>query len=188
MQYDTSDIRKGLKVVINNEPHVVTVFEFVKPGKGNAFTRTKLKNLVTGNVLDRTYKTGEKLEPADIADRDVQYLYQGADGHVFMDTENYEQYSVSAAVLGDVVNYLSEGLQVILNLFESRPLTVELPNFVELEVVEVGGGSKGDRATGDKKEATLATGFTLQVPVFVNVGDVLKVDTRTGQYVERVKK
>ena len=186
--YETSAIRKGLKVIENREPYRVVDFDFIKPGKGNAFTRCRLKNLVNGNTLDRTYKTGEKLLRAEMDDRDAQYLYFDGEFHVFMDTENYEQYSVSADIIGDEVQYLTEGLVVQLLLFEGRPLTIETPNFVELEVTVVGAGNKGDRAAGASKDAELITGYEIQVPLFVNEGDILKIDTRTGAYVERVKK
>ena len=186
--YETSAIRKGLKVIELGETHKVVDFDFVKPVNGNAFTRCRLKSLVSGNVLDRTYKTGEKLLKAEMDDRDAQYLYFDGEFHVFMDTENYEQYSVSKDIIGDDVQYLTEGLVLELLLFEEQPLTIETPNFVELKVTSVGAGSKGDRAAGATKEAELETGYTIQVPLFVNDDDVLKIDTRTGAYVERVKK
>ena len=188
MEYQTSDIRKGLKLIELNEPHIVVDFDFVKPGKGNAFTRTRLKSMVSGKVIDRTYKTGEKLEGADLDDREVQYLYDEGEFHVFMDTDNYEQYRISAEVLGEQVNYLTEGLVCQMWLWAGNPLSTELPNFVYLDVVSTGAGNKTDRATGATKDAELATGYTIQVPLFINEGDTLKIDTRTGDYVERAKK
>lgn len=187
-QYETSDIRKGLKVLINGEPHAVVTFEFVKPGKGNAFTRVRMKSLISGNVLDRTYKTGERLDKADLEDRTVQYLYAEGQEHVFMDVESFEQYHVPAENLGDAVNFVVENMKVDMLLFDGKPLSVELPNFVELDVKAVGAGSKADKVTGATKEAEVETGYKLQVPVFINEGDRLRIDTRTGEYVERAKK
>lgn len=188
MMYDTSDIRKNLKVLVDGEPHVVVDFQFVKPGKGNAFTRTRLKSLVTGNVLDRTYRSGEKLEKADFDQRTVQYLYEDGNFRVFMDTETYEQFQVESEKLGDTVSFLVDGLPCELLLFAGSPLSVDLPNFVELEVVDVGAGSTKDKVSGATKDATMSTGLVIQVPVFIERGEFLKVDTRTGEYVERVKK
>ena len=188
MMYDTSDIRKGLKVIENNEPHVVVDFEFVKPGKGNAFTRTRMKSLISGNVLDRTYKSGEKLTPAQMDQRDAQYVYDEGEYLVFMDTETYEQYRVGRDVAGDSVNFLKESMEVQVLLFESRPLSVEMPNFVVLAVTDAGAGAKGDRATAATKEATIETGYVIKVPLFIEEGDLLRIDTRTGEYVERAKK
>jgi len=187
--YDTSQIRKGLKVVLdNNEPFTVVDFQFVKPGKGNAFTRTRMKSLVTGNIIERTYKTGEKLQGADMEDRRAQYLYSEGEDLVMMDLESYDQHHVSKDVAGDAVHFLKENMEVALLLFEGRPLSIELPNFVELQVTDAGVGAKGDRATAATKDATLETGYVIQVPLFINEGDLLRIDTRTGEYVERAKK
>ncbi len=188
MQYETSAIRKGLKVIENQQPHVVVDFQFVKPGKGNAFTRTRLKSLITGNVLDRTYKTGEKLEKAELDQRKVQYIYPEGENRVFMDMEDYQQYPIGEDVLGDVVNYLTEGLECDLLIWESKPISVDPPNFVVLEVVSCGAGAKSDRATAVTKDAEVSTGHTIQVPLFINEGDSIKIDTRSGEYVERAKK
>ena len=186
--YDTSDIRKGLKILHNGEPYVVVDFQFVKPGKGNAFTRTKIKNLITGAVLDVTYRSGEKLEPADCEERDMQFLYQDGNKYVFMDMNTYEQVFIDEEVLGEAKNFLKDNLDVKVLFFEDRPIGVELPTFVELEVVKCEAGVKGDTATGATKPATLSTGYQINVPLFIEEGDWVKVDTRTGEYVERVRK
>ncbi len=186
--YETSDIRKGLKLTIDKQPYVVIDFQFVKPGKGQAFTRTKMKNMITGAVLDRTYKQGEKFEKADLEERQMQYLYPEGDGFVFMDTANYEQMTLTAGQVGDHKYYLLDGIMCDILLFEGRPIGVTPPIFVELQVVETEPGFKGDTSGGTTKPATLTTGLRVNVPLFVTQNEWLKVDTRTGEYVERVKK
>ena len=185
--YETSDIRKGLKIKLDGDPWIVVNFEFVKPGKGNAFTRTKLKNLKTGQVVDRTFKSGEKLEPAEFDERECTFLYSEGDVYHFMDKNDFEQIEVHRDVLGDAALYLSENMDVTLLFYEGAPLAVELPTFIEAEVVHTEPWVKGDTATGAMKPATISTGATVQVPLFVDVGDVIKIDTRDGTYVERVK-
>jgi elongation factor P len=185
--YETSDIRKGLKIVIDGVPYAVVDFQFVKPGKGNAFTRTKIKNLMNGNVIDRTYKSGEKLEPAEMEDRNMQFMYQDGEGFHFMDQQSYEQMAVPADVVGDAKDYLLENMMCMVSVFSGRPVSVAVPNFVELEVAHTDPGLKGDTVSGARKQATLTTGAVINVPLFVNIGDKLKIDTRTGDYVERVK-
>jgi len=188
MAYDTSDIRKNLKIVIDGNPFAVVDHQFVKPGKGQAFTRTKLKNMITGAVLERTFKSGEKLEKADISERQMQYLYPDADAWVFMDTTTYEQLILRAEVMEDTPSYLQDGMMVDVLFFGSSPIGVTPPTFVELEVVETEPGFKGDTTSNVQKAATLSTGKVVQVPLFVEQGELLKIDTRTGTYVERVKK
>ena len=185
--YDTSNIRKGLKIEIDGAPYVVVDFQFVKPGKGNAFTRTKIQNMVTGAVLDRTWKSGEKLKPASMEQREMQYLYSDEAGFHFMDQENYEQIVLSAEEVGDDANYLLENNLVDMLLFNGKPISLSLPIFVVLEVSETDPGVKGDTVTGGRKNATMSTGAVIQVPLFVDRGEKLKIDTRTGEYVERVK-
>ena len=185
--YETSEIRKGLKIVIDGIPYAVVDFQFVKPGKGNAFTRTKIKNLMTGAVIDRTYKSGEKLEPAEMEDRNMQFMYADDEGYHFMDQQSYEQMSVPKDIVGDQSNYLLENMDVSISVFQGRPVSVQVPNFVELAVAQTDPGMKGDTVSGAKKQATLTTGAVINVPLFVATGDVLKIDTRTGEYVERVK-
>lgn len=185
--YETSDIRKNLKVLIDGQPYAVVEHQFVKPGKGQAFTRTKLKNMITGAVLDRTFKSGEKLEPANMEEREMQYLYADGDGRVFMDTGSYEQMHLSNEQLGETALYLLDGTMVDILLFEGKAIGITPPTFVELLVTETDPGFKGDTSGNVTKPATVETGLTVNVPLFVNVGDKLKIDTRTGAYVERVK-
>jgi elongation factor P len=185
--YGTSDIRKNLKVEIDGSPYVVVNFQFVKPGKGNAFTRCRLKNMVTGAVLDRTYKSGEKLQPAKLEERNVQYLYQGGDTYHFMDKDNYDQVELSEENVGDAAHYLIENLSVSILFFKDKPIGINLPFTVVLEIVETEPGMKGDTATGATKDATTKTGLTVQVPLFIKEGERISVDTRTGQYLERAK-
>ena len=185
--YDTSEIRKGLKIVIDGVPYAVVDFQFVKPGKGNAFTRTRIKNLMTGAVIDRTYKSGEKLEPAEMEDRNMQFMYKDGQGYHFMDQQSYEEMAVPEDIVGDAAKWLLENMLVMVSVFQSRPVSVQVPNFVEIAVSHTDPGLKGDTVSGAKKVATLASGATINVPLFVNTGDVLKIDTRTGDYVERVK-
>jgi len=185
--YDTSDFRKGLKVRIDGQPYVIVEHQFVKPGKGQAFTRTKLKNMLTGTMLDRTYRSGEKLEKADMESREMQYLYADGDGRVFMDTKTYDQVTIGNKQLGDTAFYLLDGTSVEVLFFEGRAIDVTPPTFVELLVTQTDPGFKGDTSGNTTKPATLETGLTVNVPLFVNQGDFLKVDTRTCEYVERVK-
>ena len=185
--YDTNDIRKGLKIQIDGEPYVVVDFQFVKPGKGNAFTRTRIKSLVSGNVLDKIYKSGEKLKEAPMEQRNMQYMYKDDQGFHFMDQVSYEQYAIPQSVLDEEAPYLKENLNVEVLLFNDRPVSIALPNFVELKVIETDPGVRGDTATGGKKPAKMETGAVINVPLFINRGEVLKIDTRSGDYVERVK-
>ena len=185
--YDTSDIRKGLKLEIDGDPYNVVDFQFVKPGKGNAFTRVKIKNMVTGAVLERTWRSGEKLTPAAMDERRMMYLYSDEGGYHFMDQESYEQLALAAEMVGEDSNFLLENTEVDVLLFKSRPVSLSLPNFVELEVVETDPGVKGDTVTGGRKPATMSTGAVIQVPLFIERGEKLKIDTRSGEYVERVK-
>ncbi|MBI4082987.1 MAG: elongation factor P [Candidatus Lambdaproteobacteria bacterium] len=185
--YDTSQIRKGLKIEIDGEPYNVVDFQFVKPGKGNAFTRTKIKNLMTGAVLEKTYRTGEKLQEAELDERQMQYLYHDDGGYHFMDQHSYEQMAIQPEVIGDDKDFLLENLVVPVLLFKGRPVSLTLPNFVNLEVVETEPGLRGDTVSGARKAAKMSTGAVIQVPLFIERGDKLRIDTRTRDYVERVK-
>ena len=171
---------------MDGDPFVIVEFQFVKPGKGTAFTRTKIRNMITGAVLDRTYKSGEKLKPADTEDREMQYLYNDGDFH-FMDNNNYEQVSLDSNAVGDAANYLTENMLIEVGFFKGRSIGISLPNFVVLEVTETAPGEKGHTVTGASKPAIVSTGYSVNVPLFVNEGDQLKIDTRTGEYAERVK-
>ena len=184
--YETSDIKKGLRVELDGDPFVVVDFQFVKPGKGTAFTRTKIRNMIKGAVIDRTFKSGEKLKPADTEDREMQFLYRDGEFH-FMDNSNYEQVSLESSVVGDASNYLTENMMIEVSFYKGRSIGLTLPNFVVLEVTETAPGEKGNTVTGASKLAMVSTGYTVNVPLFVNEGDQLRIDTRTGEYVERVK-
>lgn len=188
MQVDTSDIRKNLKIVLDGQPYAVIDHQFVKPGKGQAFTRTKLKNMITGAVLEKTFKSGEKLEKADMEERQMQFLYKDGEMFIFMDTGDYSQLPLPNDVLLDTPDYLVDSMMVDVLFFSGTPIGVTPPTFVELEVTETEPGFKGDTTSNVQKAATLSTGKVVQVPLFVNQGDWLKIDTRTGSYVERVKK
>jgi elongation factor P len=184
--YDTSDIRKGLKIMMDGSPYVVVEFQFVKPGKGAAFTRTKIKNLLTGSVLERNFRSGEKFEPANVEVKSMQYLYKDGDSFVFMDTSTYDQVQIPSETIGDAASYMPENLVVEVLFFHDRAVGVTLPNFIEQPVTETDPGFRGDTATGSSKPARISTGATINVPLFINVGDVVRIDTRTGQYLERV--
>lgn len=186
--YETSDIRKGLKVKMDGDPWIVVDFQFVKPGKGTAFTRTRLKNLKTGQVLERTFKTGEKLEEANFEERLTTFLYSDGTTYVFMDKNDFEQVMVPAEVVGDASRFLMENMDVTLLFYEGAPMSVDLPTFIAARVVRADPGVRGDTATGVTKPAYIATGAQVDVPLFINEGDVIKIDTRDGTYVERVKR
>ncbi|MDD9935067.1 MAG: elongation factor P [Myxococcales bacterium] len=186
--YETSDIKKGLKIQMDGVPFAVVEFQFVKPGKGGAFTRTKLRNMMTGAVIERTFRSGEKLTPADMEERQMQYLYQEGDMFVFMDTSTYDQTQLTDELIGDNKYYLIDGTMVDVLFFNEKPIGVTPPNFAELEVAETEPGFKGDTSSNTFKPAKMQTGLEVQVPLFIEQGEVLKIDTRTGAYVERVKK
>ena len=184
--YDTSDIRKGLKVLLDGNPFTVVEFQFIKPGKGAAFTRTKVKNLLTGAVLERNFRSGEKFEPANVETKTMQYLYKDADSFVFMDTTSYDQVNIPDSTIGDQSAYMPENINVEVLFFNGRAVGVSLPNFIEQAITETEPGFRGDTATGSTKPAKISTGATINVPLFISVGDVIKIDTRTGEYLERV--
>lgn len=186
--YDTSDIRKGLKVLMDGNPYTVIEFQFVKPGKGAAFTRTKFKNLLTGNVVERNIRSGEKLEPANVETRDMQFLYKEGGDLVFMDQTNYEQITISADMIGEAHDLMKDNLPCTVVFFNDRPVDVTLPTFVFLEVTASEPGVRGDTSGNVQKPATVETGAEVMVPLFIRVGDTIKIDTRTHEYVERVNK
>ena len=183
---DTTDFRNGFTMSLDGELFSIVEFQHVKPGKGSAFVRTKLKNTKTGAVLDRTFRSGDKVEAVRLEKRQMQYLYSDQGLYYFMDLDTYEQLPVSAETVGAASNLLKESENAFLLIAGEEVIAVDLPNFVSLAVAHTEPGIKGDTATGAVKPATLETGYVVQVPLFVNKGDRLKVDTRTGEYVERV--
>ncbi len=185
--YLASDLRKGLKFEIDSEPYVIVDFEFKKPGKGQSLYKCKLKNMITGAQFERTYRSGDKFHKADLEAREMEYLYQDSTGFCFMDTSTYEQHFLTIEQLENVVDILKDNIICTILLHNGYPIGVTLPNFINLKIVKSDPWAKGDTATGDTKPAELETGLEIQVPTFINEGDVVKVDTRTKQYVERVK-
>ena len=183
--YSTAEFRRGLKIEIDGKPYTIVEFQHVKPGKGGAFVRTKLKNLETGQVLEQTFRSGAKVDIPDLEENNVQYLYQDGDSYVFMDNDTYDQLFIAEEYLGDAVNYLKANIEAKVLFFNGKPIGVDLPITVELEVTETEPGVKGDTATGASKNATLETGLVVQVPLFIEQGEMLKIDTRTGEYLER---
>ena len=186
ISYSTSEFRKGLKVLIDGEPYLMVESEFMKPGKGSAVYRTKLKHLLRGNVLDRTYRSGDRIEGADVAESKLQYLYNDSKQWHFMDEESYEQYAINKEQLGDAYKYLKENERVDVVFWNGQPISVSPPNHVELQITYCEPGAKGNTATNVQKSATVETGAEISVPIFVNIGDVVKIDTRTGEYIGRV--
>jgi elongation factor P len=186
--YDTSDIRKGLKVLMDGSPWTVVEFQFVKPGKGAAFTRTVFKNLINGKTKEMNIRSGEKLEPANVETKDMQFLYKEGDDLVFMDQSNYEQVTVSKDLIGAAHDLMKDNLPCTVTFFNERPVDIEIPTFVFLEVTASEPGVRGDTSGNVTKPATVETGAEVQVPLFIRVGDTVKIDTRTHQYVERVAK
>jgi elongation factor P len=185
--YSTSDFKKGLKVQINGDPYLMVECNFVKPGKGNAFYKCKLRNLLRGTILDRTYKGGDSLESADVSDIDAQFLYRQGETFVFMDNANYEQYELSQEQVDDAWKYLKEGMVCSMVLFNNNPITVSPPNHVVLQVEYCEPAMKGNTATNLTKPVKLETGAEVICPAFVGIGDMIKIDTRTNEYLERAK-
>jgi len=185
--YSTNEFRSGLRILIDNDPCVIVENEFVKPGKGQAFNRVKIRNLKTGKVVDKTFKSGDSVEAADVVETEMQYLYSDGEFWHFMVTDTFEQFAADAKAVKDAKDWLSDGDMCGITLFNNAPLIVEPPNFVELEIVETDPGVKGDTASGGVKPATLSTGAVVRVPLFVDQGEVIRVDTRSGEYVSRVK-
>ncbi len=182
----TADFRNGMIVVQNDDLMEIVEFQHVKPGKGGAFVRTKLRNVMTGRVFEKTFRAGERMEEARLIEEPYQFLYSDGDLYHFMHTETYEQTAVGANVVGDKAAWLKENLEVGLLFYKGNVLMVQIPTFVELRITQCDPGVQGDRATGGSKPATVETGVTIQVPLFLNENDVVKVDTRSGEYVERV--
>lgn len=185
--YSTNEFRSGLKIIIDSDPCVIVSNEFVKPGKGQAFNRVKIRNLKTGRVVDRTFKSGESVEAADVVDRDMQYLYTDGEFWHFMLPDTFEQFAADKAAVADAEVWLKEQDICTVTLWNGAPLLVTPPNFVELAIVETDPGVRGDTAQGGVKPARLETGAVVRVPLFVEQGEIIKVDTRSGEYVSRVK-
>jgi elongation factor P len=185
--YSTNEFRAGLKVMLDNDPCSLIDVDFVKPGKGQAFTRVKLRNLLTGRVVERTFKSGESLPGADVVDVEMQYLYNDGEFWYFMDPTNFEQITADARAVEENKVWLKEQDTCVLTLWNGNPIFVTPPNFVELRITETDPGVRGDTASGGGKPATLETGAVVRVPLFVETGELIKVDTRSGEYVNRVK-
>lgn len=183
---DTSEFRKGLKIEIDGEPFEIVEFQHVKPGKGSAFVRTTIRSLLTGRVLQPTLKSGEKVGKPDIEDKDMQYLYVQGEDYYFMDTKSFEQTFLSEKVLGESKNFLKENINASVLFYNGKAIGVTLPNSVDLKVTKCDPGVRGDTVSGALKPAELETGYTVNVPLFINEGDVLKIDTRDGKYLTRV--
>ena len=188
MLMDIGEIKKGSKVVFEGDPWVVTDYQFVKPGKGQALYKCRMKNMVSGATVDRTYRSGEKFERADLEEHRMQFLYSDGEEFHFMNNANYEQVALTKSNIDNADAFLYENLEVDMLFFNGQPIGLTLPNFVELEITQSDPGIKGDTASNTTKPATLSTGYIVQVPLFVEEGEWIKVDTRTGDYVERVKK
>ena len=187
MAYSTSEFKPGLKVIVDDDPCTIIENEFVKPGKGQAFNRIKIRNLKTGRVLEKTYKSGDSLEPADVVDLEMQYLYNDGDNWYFMDQNNFEQFSANQNAVDEVKKWITGEEICFVTLWNDIPLTVTPPNFVFLRIKETDPGVRGDTAQGGSKPATLETGAIVKVPLFIDKGELLKIDTRTGEYVSRAK-
>jgi elongation factor P len=185
--YSTNEFRAGLKIIIDADPYVIVENEFVKPGKGQAFNRVRVKNLKTGRTVDKTFKSGESIEAADVIDTPMQYLYTDGEFWHFMKPDTFEQYAADESAVGDTADWISDGDMCQVTLWNNAPLLVEPPNFVELEIVETDPGVKGDTASGGVKPAKLSTGAVVRVPLFVDQNEVIRVDTRSREYVSRVK-
>lgn len=181
----TTDFRRGLKIEMDGVPYEIVDFLHVKPGKGGAFIRTKLKNMINGRVVENTFRSGEKMVKPDLESKDMQYLYREAEDFVFMDMESYEQMHAGAAQLGEKGGYLKDGMELKMLLYKGQPLDIDLPASVVLQVAETEPGVKGDTVSGATKPAQLETGITVNVPLFINIGDKIKVDTRSGDYIGR---
>jgi len=185
--YNSNEFRAGLKLILDGDPYTIIENEFVKPGKGQAFNRVKLRNLKSGRVVDRTFKSGESVEAADVMDTDMQYLYNDGEEWHFMEPKSYEQFAMSKDSVGDAVQWLKGQEDCVVTLLDGQPLSVAVPNFVELQITQTDPGVRGDTAQGGTKPATLETGAVVKVPLFVEEGEVLRIDTRTAEYVSRVK-
>ncbi len=185
--YSTSEFKGGLKIMLDADPCAIIENEFVKPGKGQAFNRVKIRNLKTGRVIERTFKSGDSVEGADVVDREMSYMYSDGDYWHFMESDTFEQYQANATIVGDSAKWLKEQAICVLTLWNGEPLAVTPPKFVDLVITETDPGLKGDTSGGGGKPATLETGAVVRVPLFVQIDELIRVDTRTGEYISRVK-
>lgn len=185
--YTVADLKKGLKIILDGDPYLVVAFDFVKPGKGQALYRTKMRNMINGSLLDRTYRSGESFEPASLEERQMEYLYKEGNHYTFMDQQTYEQVVMEEETLGDAKNYLLENLKVEVMVFGEKAIGISLPNFVNLRVTATEQWAKGDTSGNDSKPATVETGYVLRVPPFIEEGELIVIDTRNGEYSTRVK-
>ncbi|MCA9508194.1 MAG: elongation factor P [Myxococcales bacterium] len=183
--YSTSDFRKGLAIIYEGQPYIITEVHHHKPGKGAAVVRTKMRNLLTGVAADPTFRSGDKVARADLEEKEGQYLYESDGNYHFMDPETYEQYQVGASVIDDKKNFMMENMNVQMLFFEGRIISIEIPNHVVLQIIECAPAVRGDTVSGATKPAKVTTGYSCQVPLFVNEGDKIRIDTRTGLYIER---
>lgn len=188
MQIEVGEFRKGTKLVLDGDPWVIAEYQFVKPGKGQGLYKCKMRNMISGALVDRTYRSGEKFEKADLEENKMQFLYTDGDEFHFMNAETYEQFTMTPESVGDASKYLYENLEMDILFFNGGPIGLMLPNFVVLQIEKSDPGIKGDTASNTTKPATMTTGCIIQVPLFIEEGEWVKVDTRTGDYVERVKK
>lgn len=185
--YECGDLRKGLKIEIDGDPHVITQFEFVKPGKGKALYKCKLKNMLSGAQFDRTFRSNERFNEANLEEHEMEYLYSDGDRFCFMNTTTYDQIFLTRDHIGDAIDLLKENTVCNILFFDEKPIGITLPNFIDLRIVKADPWVKGDTASGSTKPATLETGYMVQVPPFVEEGETIRIDTRTGEYVERIK-
>ncbi len=185
--YNTNEFKSGLKILLDKDPYVIVENEFVKPGKGQAFNRVRVRNLKTGRTIERTFKSGDSVEAADVVDVDMQYLYSDGDFYHFMQPESFEQHTASKESVGEAAQWLKDGITCIVTLWNGQPLVVMPPAHVELKIVETDPGMKGDTVTGGTKPAKLETGAIVKVPLFINAGEVIRVDTRSAEYIARAK-
>lgn len=185
--YESGDLRKGLKIEIDGEPYIITKFAFVKPGKGQSLYKCRLKNMITGSQFEKTFRSNEKFKEADLEEHEMEYLYNDGENYCFMNTSTYEQEFLSKDKVGDSAKLLKENTTCQVLIFDGHPIALTLPFFVNLKIIKADPWVKGDTASGDSKPATLETGYVLQVPPFVCNGELIKIDTRTGEYVERIK-
>jgi elongation factor P len=185
--YSAADLKKGLKIILDGDPYLIIAFDFTKPGKGQALYRTKMRNMINGTILDRTYRSGESFEPASLDERQMEYLYKEGTHYTFMDQQTYEQVVMEEEAIGDSRHFLLENLKVEVLLFGEKAIGVTIPNFVNLRVIQTDPWAKGDTSGSDSKPATLETGYVLRVPPFIEEGELVTIDTRNGEYSTRVK-